>query len=176
MRTDVGALVALDTVVLVPQGHEGLHAALLVGGSAHLPRTVDSAVLDECADGQQVAGLGVDGSHELLDECGSVVHLLLVVGQVGPLGLHGQLHVLATAVDGGVVLVHHVLTLGAVALQGGSLHLLHGELHGDDAGDAEECRLQDGVGAVAQANLLCNLRSVDGVNGDVVLSEVALNI
>ena len=35
-------------------------------------------------------------------------------------------------------------------------------------------RLQDGVSAVTQTNLLCNLGSVDGINGDVVLSEVAL--
>ena len=28
----------------------------------------------------------------------------------------------------------------------------------------------------AQTNLLCNLRSVDGIDGDVVLSEIALNV
>ena len=33
VRTDVGALVTLDTVVLVPNRNEGLHTALLVGGS-----------------------------------------------------------------------------------------------------------------------------------------------
>ena len=98
------------------------------------------------------------------------------MGRASPLGLHGQLYILTTTVDSGVVLVDHVLTLGTVRLQGGSLHLLNGELNGDDLGDAEEGRLQDGVGAVAQTNLLSNLRSVDGVNGDVVLSEVGLII
>ena len=72
-----------------------------LGSSKTFPRTVNSAELSECADGQQVAGLGVDRTHQLLDECGSVVNLLSVVGQVGPLGLHGQLDLLTTAVDSG---------------------------------------------------------------------------
>ena len=69
VRTDVGTLVTLDTVlalaseqvraVLVPNRNEGLDTALLVSGSTNLPRTVNSAVLHEVADLQQVTGLSV---------------------------------------------------------------------------------------------------------------------
>jgi len=174
VRTDVSTLVTLDTVVLVPSGNEGLHTTLLISGGANLPRAVNGVVLNKVRNLQQVTSLSVDRTNELLHECGSVVLLLSVVGQVSPLRLHGQLRVLTTTVDGGVVLVDHVLTLGTVRLQGSSLHLLYSELHRDDASDAEEGRLQDGVGAVAQTNLLGNLRGVDGIYGDVVLCEVAL--
>ena len=90
VRTDVSTLVTLDTVVLVPSGNEGLNTALLVSGSTHLPRTVDSAVLDKCTDRQQVAGLSVDRTNELLNEYGSVILLLGIVREVSPFGLHDK--------------------------------------------------------------------------------------
>ena len=176
MRTNVGALVTLDTVLLVPDGHEGFHAALLVGGCANLPGAVGGTELGEGADGQQVAGLSVDGTNHLLDECGSVVLLLSVVGQLSPCGIHSEGLVLVAAIHGSVVLVHHVFALGAVALDDELLHLLHSELHGDDACNAEEGRLQDGVRAVAETDFLSNLGGVDGIDGDVVLCEVALHL
>ena len=72
-------LVTLDTVVLVPSRNEGLHTALLVSSGTNLPRTVNSAVLYEIADLQQVTGLSVDRTNELLNECGSVILLLSIV-------------------------------------------------------------------------------------------------
>ena len=71
-------------------------------------------MLHEVRNLQQVAGLSIDRADQLLHECGSVVFLHCVVGQVGPLGLYLKLLVLATAVDSGVVLVNHILTLGSV--------------------------------------------------------------
>ena len=168
------ALVTLDTVLAVPCGHEGSHTALLVGGSSLLPSTVCAYL--EGAHGQEVAVLCIDGAHEVGDEGGLFAYNLLVLGQVGPCGVNGQGLVFATAVNGLVVLVHYVLALLAVALDDEFLHLLYGEVYGDDFGDAEEGRLEDGVRAVAEANLLCNLRGVDIVNGDIVLGKVALHV
>ncbi len=75
-----------------------------------------------------------------------------------------------------VVLVYHVLSLLAIALHDEFLHLLNSEVDGDNFGNAEECALENGVGAVAKANFLCNLGCIDVVNGDVVLCEVALDV
>ena len=174
VRTDVSTLVTLDTVVLVPNRNEGLNTALLVSGCTNLPRTVDCAVLNKIRNLQQVASLSVDRTNQLLNECGCVVGLNLIIRQVSPLRLNGQLYILATTIDSGIVLINNVLTLSTVRLQGSSLHLLNSELYGDHLGDAEEGRLKDGVGTVAQTNLLCNLGSVDSIDSDVVLSEVAL--
>ena len=92
-----------------------------------------------------------------------------------PCRVDGQLLVFAAAVNGCIVLVHHVLSLLAVRLHDELLHLFYGQIHGDDTCDAEEGRLQDGVGAVAQADFLCDLRGVDIVNLDVVLGKVSLH-
>ena len=75
------------------------------------------------------------------------------------------------SIFGSVVHVHDVLALLAVALHDEGLHLLHGEIGRNDLGNAEESRLQDGAGAVAQTNLLADLRSVDVVHLDVVLAK-----
>ena len=174
VRTDVSTLVTLDTVVLVPYRNEGLNTTLLVSGCTNLPRTVNGVVLNEVRNLQQVAGLSVDRTNQLLNECRCVVLLNLIIRQVSPLRLNSQLNILTTTVDSSVVLINNVLTLSAVRLQGSSLHLLNSELYGDNAGDTEECTLQDGVGAVAQTNLLCNLGSVDSIYSNVVLCEVAL--
>ena len=172
--TNERALVTLDTVLAVPCGYEGSHTALLVGGSSLLPSTVCAYL--EGAHGQEVAVLCIDGAHEVGDKGGLFAYNLLVLGQVGPCGVNGQRLVFATAVNGLVVLVHYVLALLAVALNDKFLHLLYGEVNGDYFGDAEEGGLEDGVRAVAEANLLCNLRSVDIVNGDIVLGKVALHV
>ncbi len=51
------------------------------------------------------------------------------------------------------------------------LHLLYCKVNGDNLGDAEECRLKDGVGAVAKTDFLSNAGCIDVVNGDVVLGK-----
>ena len=173
VRTNVGALVALDAVLRSPCRNECGHTALLVCGGALRP----GAVLDSLEGGnfQQVAVLCVDGAYHFVDECGIVVGLCRLRFERSPCRVDGQLLVFAAAVNGCIVLVHHVLSLLAVRLHDELLHLFYGQIHGDDTCDAEEGRLQDGVGAVAQADFLCDLRGVDIVNLDVVLGKVSLH-
>ena len=45
----------------------------------------------------------------------------------------------------------------------------------DNACDAEECRLKDSIGTVAQTDFLCNLSSVDVIYGDVVFCKILLH-
>ena len=54
VRTDVGTLVTLDTVVLVPSRNEGLNTTLLVSSCTNLPRTINGAMLNEVRNLQQV--------------------------------------------------------------------------------------------------------------------------
>ena len=68
-----------------------------------------------------------------------------------------------------MVHVHDVLALLQVGLRGGVLHVLDGLLLGHDVGQREERRLQDGVGALAHADLAGQVDGVDGVELDVVL-------
>ena len=174
MRADECTLVTLDTVLGLPHGNEGTHTALLIGSGTGIPGTVLAAL--ECAHGQQVAVLGVDGTNHVVNKLGSVVGSGAFDIEVAPSGIHSQLGVLVTTVNGLVVLVHHVLTLAAIGLDDELLHLLDGQVNGDNLGDAEECALQDGVGAVAQTNLLSDLGGVDVVNLDVVVGEVLLHV
>ena len=174
MGADVGALVALDAVVHVPLGDEGGYTALLVVSRALHPGAVLNAL--EGRYGQLVAVLSVDGAYHFVDEGRVVVRSARIVGQVGPSGIYGELLVLASTIDGGVVLIHHVLTLAAVRLDNELLHLLHGQINGDDTRDAEEGRLEDGVRAVAKADLLGDLGGVHVVDRDVVLGEVLLHL
>ena len=174
VRTNVGALVTLDTVVGNPFGNECCHTALFVSCSALLPCAVFNT--DEVADLEKVAVLSVDGADDAVDEFGVVVSSDSLDSEVGPCGIDGELFVFATAVNRSVVLVDHVLTFLAVRLDDEFLHLLDGEVDGDNFGDAEECALENGVGAVAQTDFLCNFCRIDIVNRDVVVGEIFLNL
>ncbi len=133
-------------------------------------------VLLEGAYMEQVAVLCVDGANNLVDESGIVVFCLGVIGKLCPCGIYSKSMVFAATVNSLIVLVYHILALLAVALHDEFLHLLDSEVNGDNFGNAEECALKDGVGAVAKADFLSDLGSVDIVNGDVVLCEIALDV
>ena len=80
----------------------------------------------------------------------------------------------SAGVDSGIVHVDDVLTLLQVGVQGGVLHVLDSLSLGHDLCQREECGLENGVGALAHADLLCEVDSVDHVKLDVVLRDVAL--
>ena len=73
---------------------------------------------------QQVTGLGIDRTNQLLNECGSIILLGLIIGQVSPLGLNCELLVLTTTVDSGVVQVNNILTLCSVRPSSSQLQAL----------------------------------------------------
>ena len=174
MRTNKGTLVTLDTVGSVPNGNEGTYAALLELGGAGMPCAVLDA--DERRNGKEVAVLCVDGTHDLVDEVVAVAEGLLLGNESRPCGINGELLVLAAAVNGRIVLVDDIFALLAVGLHDEVLHLLDSLVNGDNARDAEECGLENGVGTVAETDFLGNLGGVDVVNGDVVVGEILLHL
>ena len=174
MRAYICTLVALDTVFFNPFGHECCHTAFFVCRSAVIPRTVGA--VGKVGNLQEVAVLCVDGAHDFVDELGVIVRRGRFDGEVAPCGVDFELVVFATTVDGRIVLVDDILTFFAIALDDEFLHLFYGKVYGDYLGDAEECALENGVGAVAKADFLCNLGRVDVVDGDVVVGEIFLDL
>ena len=181
MGTHIGTLVALDAVVHNPLGDIHSHAALLVSSGA-LGRGAVGVVL-EGGDRQVLAVEGVHGEHHVVDvvhQLGTVAGsnlLLRVVHSVLPGGGHVHLDVAGSAaVDGVVVHLDNGVALTAVRLGGGVLHILDGILFGDDLGNGEEGGLEHGVGAGAQAQLLADLKGVDGVEVDVIVSNELLHL
>ena len=137
-----------------------------------------STVLDtlECGNFQQVAVLCIDGAYHFIDECRVVVGLCSVCSEISPCRVYGQFLVFTAAVYGSIVLVHHVFTLLAVGLHDELLHLFYRQVYRDDTGDTEECRLEDGIGTVAQSDFLCNLGGVDVIYLDIVLGKVSFHL
>ena len=172
VRTNIGTLVTLDTVFRIPFGNECGNTTLFVFCGSLMPSTVFDTL--ECRYRQQVAVLCIDRTNYFVDECRVVVFSLSIVCQVSPSRINGQLLVFATTVNGSIVLVDNVFTLLAIRLNDEFLHLLYSQVNRNYACDTEECRLQDGVGAVAQTDFLCNLSCVDIVNSDIVLCKVLL--
>ena len=179
MGAHKGALVALDAVFRDPFGHVHGYAALLIGGNAQ----------GECAVGcvfkggnrQLVALLLRDGVQHVLDEAdhfGAAFVVLFNRGihGVGPSGGHLDLvDGVYAGIDGLVVHLDDVFALAAIGFLSSFLHVLHRIVDGDDVGQLEESGLQDGVGALAHADLAGLVDGVHGVELDVVLGDVALH-
>ena len=177
MRAHECAVVTLDTFLCIPGGNVNGYAALLKGCGAVGHGAV--CVRQECAYREGVTGLGVHYIGNILYECGGqtvLVGVFELCGDVCPLCGNLDLSVLTAAVYGSVVHVNHVLTLLAVGLHDCVLHVLHGVLCGDDAGDAEECALEDGVGTSAKADLCGDLGGVDDIDLDVLAADGSLHI
>ena len=111
MRTYIGTLVTLYTVLYVPNRYERLYATLLECGGSILPCTIHSVMLYKIGYFQQVSSLCIDGANQLLHESGSVVSLAFIVSQFCPSGVYCQFLVLTATINSGVVLVYYVLTL-----------------------------------------------------------------
>ena len=180
MRADKCAAVALDALVGVPLGDGHGDAALLVSGSAQLELAVD--MIHERGDRQGIAVHLVDGQEDVLDHLHEL-RLALEHGGVGlilslgPCGGDIDLDVGGSAgVDGVPVLFHNVHALLGVGMLGGVLHVLDGVGLGHDLGEGEEGGLQDGVRALAHADLDGQIDGVDRVELDVVLRDVALRL
>ena len=178
VRADIGALVALDTVLDLPLGNIHGDAALLVGGRAILPRTVLTA--RESRYRQVIALQPVDRLDDLTHEFGtrSVRDMCeALVVDLCPFGRHLDLdHGVAAGVDGRIVHVDDVLALLAVGFQDGMLHLVDSLVERDDVGDLEECRLHDGIRTRTQPELGGDLRGVDDIEIDLVLGQIGFHM
>ena len=178
VRADESTVVALNAAVGVPLGNESGNAALFVSGSAKLEGAV--CVIDESGNGQGVAVHLVNGIEDSFDHLNGLfaagVDLLVGLVLCGLPGL-GNLDLYecgSAGVDRLVVHIDNVLTLLEVGCGGLFLHVADGVFLRNDLCQREECRLQNGVGALAHADLASEVDGVYHVKLDVVVCNVAL--
>ena len=95
---------------------------------------------------------------------------------MSPSRINGECLVFATTVNSGVIHVDNILTLLSVRFFNELLHLLDGKVYGNHFCNAEECRLQDCVCAVAQTYLLSYLSGIDVIHIDVVFRKIFLDV
>ncbi len=174
VRADVGALVALDAVLLDPFRDVDGDASLLeaCGGEG------EDAVGGEGGDREVVSLLAQDGEYHLAHVIGHMlreaeVQPVLIVG-VAPglrvIDLHQALH---REVDGAQVHLDHLVTLAAVLLADRVLEELHGPLEGEHPGELEEGGLHDHVDAAAEPGGGGDADGVHVVKADLLAGYVA---
>ena len=173
VRTNIGTLITLDTILLMPHRDVDSDTGAHHARSAGLPGTVLES--GEDANRQVITLLSV----HLLDDGGDegrvvLVLLLRIIGAVSPLSGHGYLDDVGTGIDSLIVHIDDLLALVSVALDDELLHLLDSEIVGDDVGDLEESGLKDRIGAVAETDLRGDLGRIDDVEVAAVLCEVSL--
>ena len=180
MRADECTLVAADALGSIPLGNVHSGAALLVCRCALLPLAV--CICNESGNGQAVAVHTSDGLHDITDlldqlrtageSLGSGISLGVGPGS-GNVDLVDRVN---TSIDGLPVHLNNVLALLAVALLSCLLHEVDSVLDGHNVSQLEESGLQDGIGALAHTDLDCLIDGVDGVQLNVVVSNVLLSL
>jgi len=176
MGADQSALVTADAVFGNPLGNVDSNAAFLVLGGFNRHNAV--CVRQEHGHGQGIAGLVVHGHQNVAHVIGqglvrSYHFVLQSLPRLGNSNFHNSVH---AAVHSCAVHIHNLLALLGVALHDCFLHVTHSLLDGQNAGELEECGLQNGVGTVAQTQLGCNLGCVDGVELNAPLSNDAFHL
>ncbi len=177
VRADIRAVVALDAGLRIPYRNRYGHAALLECRSSCRHGAVH--VRHECANRERITILGVNDIGDFLYECRSetiLVRILELCGNLSPLGRNLHLCVLTATVNGCEVHVYDVLSLLAVALYDGVLHILDGVLVRENSGNLEEGALEDGVCPPAESDLGSDLGRVDDVELDVLLADDGLYV
>ena len=176
MRADVRALIAADTLFGIPYGNIDRRAALLVSRAADRERAVDH-FLSELRNLEAVAFLTVHDILNARDERRNLMCLFLLVLGIRPVRRNiDAMQSLDALVDGAVVHVDNLLTLLAVRCDDSILEVLDSRLDRNDVRELEERGLHDHVEATAEAELLGDFHSVDRVELDVVLRDVALHV
>ena len=154
------------------------NAALLVCGSTQGELTVGQVL--EGGNRQAVAVHSADGVQDVLHDLhglGTAFQsgLSLVVLSGSPGSGNVNLDESGSAgINGVPVLLNNIAALLQVGVFSSVLHVLHGILSGHHVCQGEECGLKNGVGALAHANLDGQVDGVDGVQLNVVFSNIAL--
>ena len=114
MRTTVGTLVALDTVLRIPYGNKCCDTTLLVSGRTILPCAVYGIILDKVGNLEQISVLSIYRANDFLDESRSIIVVIALNREVSPCRIDSQLLVFTATVNGSIVLVDDVLSFLAV--------------------------------------------------------------
>ncbi len=177
VRADEGTGGTLDALARIPFRNQDSDAPLLKGGCAGRHGAV--GVGQEGTDRKAVSVLRVDDVGDGFHEFGG--QAVFVRGfelgcDLRPLGGHSHFGIFSSALDGGVVHIHHLFALVSVTFHDRVLHVFHGVVVGDDAGDLEEGGLQDRVGPAAEPDFLGDLGGVDDIQLDFLLADNGFHV
>ena len=177
VRTYVGTLVALDTVVNLPLGNIHSDTALLPRSCTVIPSAILAAL--ECRNGEIIALQGIDRinnvAYELRTRHIYICSCSLNLDRSPLCGNLDLLDCVATCVNRSVVHIDDILALLAVGLRDSLLHLLNSLVERDYVCNLEECRLHNSICTRAETELCSNLCSVDNIEVNLVLCEVCLH-
>ena len=182
MRTNIGAPVTLHTVLHVPVRQICCNPALFKGcgtrrhhavcGGEELGYRNIVCRKVSCRNQNIVEKLGVELVATYQRRSRSVVCYGLPAFRNFNL-----VNMSDTGVYCGAVHVYDVLTFSAIGLLDGIFHVADSFVNRNDVCQLEECSLKDGVGSsCAQTDFLCKGNSVAGVELDVVICDVSLNL
>ena len=178
MRADKCAVVALDALFCVPFRNGNSDAALLVSGGAEREGAV--CVINELGYGQGIAVHTVNRIENVVDhldglgKAGVLADSCLVFCGLPALGNFNLRVGCCAGVDCVVVHVNDILALLEVGVESGILHVADRLCLRQNLCEGEESRLENGVGALAHADLLGKVNSIDHVKLDIVVGNVAL--
>ena len=179
MRTYIGTLVTLDTVVSDPFGNVDRNATFFVSGCAQRSCTIFSACEYGCR--QQIAFQSVHRYHQFFYEFGQYFFdcffIYCFVFSVFPFSGNVNFYQTAqTCVNSSVVHVNNFFTFFAVGFYDRSFHVANSVINGDDVSQFEECGLQDSVCFVTQTDFFTDFDSVDCVEVDIVISDIFFHV
>ena len=180
MWADVGAAVTLDTFGLIPLWNHNSNAAFFVSGSALFKGTVSMS--NKCGYRQAVAVHFCNRFHNILYHgnqfCRTFQMFCFFVVLSGcPISRDVHFYIVVKAgIDCVMVHLNDGFTLLGEAAGSCILHVGDSIFFRQYASQCKERRLQDGVGTFAQTNLDSLVDCVDGVQLDVVLSNVTFCI
>ena len=165
MRAHEGAQVAADAAFGKPAGHVRGKPPFFVLRGSHGYAAVRRVL--KGADRETVSLLGVHRPHNRAHIPGGVgIRLLRLAGKIRPGGRNGDLTESGqTGVHRRAVHVYYLVSLAAVRLSNGGLHIVHRLVHRQHAAELEKGGLQNAVGPVPQA---------DGPGGGIGVDDIEL--
>ncbi len=172
--TYIGALVALNAVFRFPLRYINGNHTFFITGSTHREGAVFTTA--ETADWQFVALLRIHRVYNLFDECRcsrtATLHSSFI-GSIGPGSRYFYfMQCFYSFVYCCIVHVYYIVALFAVGLFDGSFQQLCRFFKRNDVGQLEECSLGYHVDSVFQTNLFGYFYSVDGIELNVIFSNI----
>ena len=169
------ALVTLDTGINLPFGNVDCDTAFFISASAAGEGTV--SIFVECAYGEFVAFQTVHGNEQIVYKfvagCRSQLAIFCICPSSGNFYCNDGVDAL---VNSSVVHVNNVLTFFAVGVFNSFFQMFNCGFQRNNVSQFEESRLHNHIDATAQTNFLSNFHSINDVEFNIVLSDVAFQL
>ena len=181
MRTYIGTDITLDTVFRIPYRNVNCDTAFLI--CRRTGRSLSVFVFLNNRYRNSVTFLSVYRNLDVVYEINNIFSVSgcnlckTLILSIFPACRNVNLNYsCCSGVDCIVVHLYDLVTLLAVGCLCSSLHQLDGSFLRNNSCQFEECRLKYGVDTSAKSDFLTNLDTVDGIELDIVFSNVSLNL